>query len=62
MNYTLNPLSNPWRDAIGNVVRFFRGTEYTITRPRDLWFAVGEMVTRVVKWKGERQRSVAAGR
>jgi hypothetical protein len=61
MNYILNPQSGPWRDTIGNVVKFFRGIEYTITRPRDLWFAVGEMVTRVVRWKGERQRSVAAG-
>lgn len=60
MNYNLNPQVGPWRDTIGNVVRFFRGTEYTITRPRDLWFAVGEMVTRVVKWKGERQRAAAA--
>jgi hypothetical protein len=62
MNYTLNPQSSPWRDAIGNIVRFFRGTEYTITRPRDLWVAVGEMITRVVKWKSERLRSAAAGR
>ena len=62
MNYNLNPQVGPWRDAIGNVVRFFRGTEYTITRPRDLWFAVGEMVSRMVKWKGERQRAAAAGR
>lgn len=62
MNYNANPQAGPWRDTIGNVVRFFRGTEYTITRPRDLWFAVGEMVARVVKWKGERQRAAAAGR
>ncbi len=62
MNYNVNPQAGPWRDAIGNVVKFFRGTEYTITRPRDLWFAMGEMVTRVVKWKGERQRAAAAGR
>ena len=62
MNYNVNPQAGPWRDTIGNVVRFFRGTEYTITRPRDLWFAVSEMVTRMVKWKGERQRAAAAGR
>ncbi len=54
MNYNLHPEVNPWRDAIGNVVRFFRGTEYTITRPRDMWFAVGEMISRIVMFKGQR--------
>jgi hypothetical protein len=62
MNYILNPQQVPWRDAIGNVVKFFKGTEYTITRPRDLWFAVSEMVVRMVKWKSERQQAGAAGR
>lgn len=51
MNYNLNPQATPWRDSIGRAVRFFRGTEYTITRPRDLWFAVSEMVSRIVKSK-----------
>jgi len=51
MNYNLNPQQTPWRDSIGQAVRFFRGTEYTISRPRDLWFAVTEMVTRIVKSK-----------
>jgi hypothetical protein len=62
MNYILNPQAVPWRDAIGNVVKFFKGTEYTITRPRDLWFAVSEMVVRMVKWKSERQPAGAADR
>ena len=26
MNYNLNPQSNPWRDAIGNAVKYFKGT------------------------------------
>ncbi len=54
MNYNLHPEVTPWRDAIGNVVRFFKGTEYTITRPRDMWFAVGEMVSRIVQAKSAR--------
>jgi len=49
MNYNLNPQQIPWKDAISRAVKSFRGTEYTITKPRDLWFAVTEMVTRIVK-------------
>jgi hypothetical protein len=49
MNYNLNPQAVPWKDAISHTVRFFRGYEYTITRPRDLWFAVSEMVSKIVK-------------
>jgi hypothetical protein len=49
MNYNLNPQAVPWKDAISHTVRFFRGSEYTITRPRDLWFAVSEMVSKIIK-------------
>lgn len=55
MNYVLNPQSQPWRDAIGNAVKFFKGTEYTISRPRDLWYAVTEMVSRIVKSRNGKQ-------
>ena len=51
MNYTLNPQAVPWKDSIGRAVKVFKGTEYTISRPRDLWFSVTEMVSRIVKWK-----------
>lgn len=51
LNYNLHPNQNPWRDSIGQAVRFFKGQEYTISRPRDLWFAVSEMVSRIVRWK-----------
>jgi hypothetical protein len=51
MNYNPNPQAIPWRDSIGHAVKFFKGTEYTISRPRDLWFATSEMVTRVVRSK-----------
>ncbi|MGH9648117.1 MAG: acetyltransferase [Bryobacteraceae bacterium] len=49
MNYNLNPLGVPWKDAIGKAIRNFQGTEFSINRPRDLWFAVSEVVSRIVK-------------
>jgi hypothetical protein len=49
MNYILNPNAVPWKDSISRAVKVFRGTEYTISRPRDLWFSVSEMVSRIVK-------------
>lgn len=51
MNYNFNPQNNPWRDAIGNAVRFFKGQEFTISRPRDLWFAWTEIMNRIVRLK-----------
>jgi len=51
MNYNLTPVQNPWRDPIGNVVKHFRGYEYTITRPRDLWTAWSDIMSRIVKLK-----------
>jgi hypothetical protein len=57
MNYNLYPQAVPWKDAISRTVRFFRGYEYTITRPRDLFVAVSEMVTRIVKSRNGRQSS-----
>src|SRR5262249_46344498 len=35
MNYALNPQAVPWKDSISRAVRFFKGTEYTISKPRD---------------------------
>lgn len=51
MNYNLSPQAVPWKDSISRAVKLFKGTEYTITRPRDLWFSVSEMVSRIVKLK-----------
>jgi hypothetical protein len=51
MNYNANPQMNPWRDAIGNAVRVLKGAEYTISRPRDLFFAWSEIIGRIVKSK-----------
>ena len=60
MNYNLNPQQVPWRDSIGNAVKFFKGYEYTISRPRDLWFAVTDVVSRIVKLKHGRSMSASS--
>jgi hypothetical protein len=52
MNYNLYPQMNPWRDAIGTAVKKLRGYEYTISRPRDLWTAWTDIVSRIIKQKG----------
>jgi hypothetical protein len=57
MNYNLNPQAVPWKDAISRTVKFFRGYEFTITHPRDLWFAVSDMVSRIVKSRNGKQTS-----
>ena len=49
MNYNADPQAVPWRDAIGNAVKYLKGVEYTITRPRDLWNAWGDIMSRIVK-------------
>jgi len=51
MNYNFNPQANPWRDAIGNAVKFLKGSEYTISRPRDLFYAWKEIVSKAVSMK-----------
>jgi hypothetical protein len=51
MNYVLNPQAVPWKDSISRAVKVFRGTEYTVSRPRDLFFAVTEMVGRISRAK-----------
>ncbi len=49
MNYNLFPHAVPWRDTIGNAVKYFKGMEYTISRPRDLWSATTEVVGKIQK-------------
>jgi hypothetical protein len=61
MNYNLDPQAVPWRDAIGSAVKYLKGVEYTITRPRDLWNAWGDIMSRIVKSKlGKRAANGAA--
>lgn len=51
MNFNVNPQANPWRDAIGAAVKYLKGAEFTISRPRDLFFAWSEIMGRIVKSK-----------
>jgi hypothetical protein len=60
MNYNLYPQQVPWNDAIGRAVKFFKGYEYTISKPRDLWYAVSEMVSRMVKLRNGRRAGTAS--
>lgn len=60
MNYNLNPQAVPWKDAISHAIRAFKGTEYTISRPRDLWVSTTEMVNRIVRSKHQHSASAAA--
>jgi hypothetical protein len=62
MNYNLNPQANPWRDAIGTAVKTLKGAEYTISRPRDLFFAWSEIIGHIVKSKFGRTAGSAASR
>lgn len=57
MNYSRDPQVIPWKDSISHVVKFFKGREYTISGPRDLWNAVTEVVSRISKSHQTRSRS-----
>lgn len=61
MNYNLFPQQVPWRDSISYAVKHFRGFEYTISRPRDLWYAVSEMVSRAAKTRVTRKAQLQSG-
>lgn len=60
MNYAVNPQANPWRDAIGNAVKTLKGVEYTISRPRDLFFSWSQIIGSIVKSKFARTSANAS--
>ena len=60
MNYNLFPQATPWRDSISVAVKHFKGQEFTISRPRDVWFAVTEMMSKIVRFKSSRRPTTAA--
>lgn len=60
MNYNLHPQTVPWNDTISKAVKILKGYEYTISRPRDLWFAVSEMVSRIVKSKQDKRSGTSS--
>lgn len=49
LSYNAEPLSSPWRDLIGNLVRHKHGVEYTITQPEDLFKAWSEIISRIAQ-------------
>jgi hypothetical protein len=60
MNYNLNPQAVPWKDSISHAIRAFKGTEFTISRPRDLWFSTTEMFNRITRSKRQRPVTTAS--
>lgn len=60
MNYNLNPQAVPWKDSISHAIKAFKGTEYTISRPRDLWFSTTEMLNRALRSKRQHMQVSAA--
>ncbi|MCL4782034.1 MAG: acetyltransferase [Bryobacterales bacterium] len=54
VNYNLNPRENPWRDAIGSAVKYFRGAEFTVYRPRDLYQALRRMFTEIEDYRARK--------
>lgn len=60
MNYNLNPQAVPWKDSISHAIKAFKGTEFTISRPRDLWVSTTEML-RQIRVRHQRALSSATG-
>ncbi len=60
LNYNLDPRAVPWKDSISHAIRVFKGTEFTISRPRDVWFSTTEMMDRILTWKRETAATVNA--
>ncbi|HTS77383.1 MAG TPA: hypothetical protein VMG40_14315 [Bryobacteraceae bacterium] len=61
MNYTPDPQAIPWKDSVSRMVKSFKGREYTISCPKDLWNAVTEVVSRIAKFKQARISAAATG-
>jgi hypothetical protein len=61
MNCSLDPTVNPWHDAIDGAVRAAKGTVYTISRPRDVYFSWSDIAGRIVKSKFGRSANGASG-
>ena len=59
MDVSLDPQANPWHDVIGRAVKHLKGYEYTVSRPRDLWYAWTEIVSRMTQVRVEKSKSAA---
>jgi hypothetical protein len=53
LNYNLDPQATPWKDSISHAIHAFRGVEFTISRPRDVWFSTVDVLARIVRSKRE---------
>jgi hypothetical protein len=47
LNYNTAPQSNPWRDLIGSAVKYWRGHEFSITKPLDLLSAWSKIMSQL---------------
>lgn len=54
VNYNLNPRDTPWRDAIGHAVNFFRGQEFSVHRPQDLFSAIRKVFAQMESFKSKK--------
>jgi hypothetical protein len=61
LNYAADPLAVPWRDAIGKMVKFLKGREYTISGAHDLAAAVSEAMERMAKLRQTRPAATPSG-
>jgi len=51
LNYSPDPSSYGSRDAMGQIVKKLNGHEYTISRPRDLFTAWSDVLSRILATK-----------
>jgi hypothetical protein len=47
LKYDLTPQVPTWGDAIGRMVKFFRGRDYTFNRPVEMWFAIRDLLSQI---------------
>jgi hypothetical protein len=48
INYNPDPILNPFRDLIGNLVKLWKGSEYSISSPADLSLVWKDAMSRIV--------------
>ena len=61
LNYSAGPSTPFWGDTISAMVKLWKGTEYTIERPRDLSFAWAEVMSRIARKRIENGSQAASG-
>lgn len=51
LSYVADPNANPFRDQVGNLVKFWKGSEYSISKPSDLFTAWKDVMSRIAARK-----------